>query len=139
MMIEQLLKDPNTELTDEFLVMALGDRYTLWKAFLEKLQDFDIALEWRHYRDGGWLAKAVNKKKTIFWGSVSDGFFSASFNFPEKPHLRTGLLELTISEDIKNSLTSTPKGTFWGFTVDVHNESQLSDLYKLMAYKKSAK
>ncbi|MCL2367201.1 MAG: DUF3788 domain-containing protein, partial [Oscillospiraceae bacterium] len=100
---------------------------------------FDISLEWRHYKDGGWLAKATNKKKTIFWGSASDGFFSASFNFPEKPHLRTGILELDISEDIKNSLASTPKGTFFGFKVDVYSESQLSDLYKLIEYKKSAK
>jgi len=138
-MIEQLLRDPNTEITDEFLAMALGDSFTLWKVFNEKLHEFDISIEWRHYKDGGWLMKATNKKRTIFWGSVSDGFFSASFNFPEKPHLRAGLLELDISEDIKNSLSSTPKGTFWGFTVDVCNESRLYDLYKLINYKKSAK
>jgi len=139
MTTEQLLRDPNTELTDDFLAIALGDNFTLWKAFNEKLQNFDVSLAWRYYRDGGWLAKATDKKKTIFWGSVSDGFFSASFNFPEKPHLRTGLLELDISQDIKNSLSSTPKGTFFGFTVDVYSESQLSDLYKLINYKKSAK
>jgi len=139
MTIEQLLRDPNTELSDEFLATVLGDKLTLWNAFNERLQDFDISLEWRYYKDGGWLGKATNKKRTIFWGSLSDGFFSASFNFPEKPHLRTGLLELDISEDIKNSLSSTPKGAFWGFTVDVHSESQLSDLYKIIEYKKSAK
>ena len=139
MTTEQLLRDPNTQLTDEFLAIVLGDNFTLWTAFHETLPNFDISLEWRHYKDGGWLGKATNKKKTIFWGSLSDGFFSASFNFSEKPHLRAGLLALDISEDIKNSLTSTPKGTFFGFTVDVQNETQLSDLYKLINYKKSAK
>jgi len=139
MTIEQLLRDPNTKLTDEFLAMALGDNFALWQVFNDKLPDFDISLEWRHYKDGGWLAKATNKKKTIFWGSASDGFFSASFNFSEKPHLRTGFLELDISDDIKNALTSTPKGTYFGVTVAVHSENQLSDLYKLIAYKKSAK
>jgi len=139
MTIEQLLRDPNTELTDEFLNMALGDNFILWNTLNKKLLDFDISLEWRHYKDGGWLAKATNKKKTIFWGSASDGFFSASFNFSEKPHLRAGFFELDISDDIKNALTSTPNGAYFGVTVDVRNENQLSDLYTLIAYKKSAK
>jgi hypothetical protein len=81
----------------------------------------------------------VNKKKTIFWGSLSDGFFSSSFNFSEKPHLREGFMELDISDEIKNAIESTPKGTYFGVTVDVRNENQLTDLYKIIAYKKSAK
>jgi len=68
MTIEQLLRDPNTELTDEFLAMTLGDNFTLWKALNEELRNFDVSLEWRHYRGGSWLAKAVNKKKR-YWGA----------------------------------------------------------------------
>jgi len=138
-MIEQLMKDPNTQLTDEFFAMALGGSLPAWKAFNEDLPNFDISIEWRYYKDGGWLAKATNKKKTIFWGYVSDGFFSANFNFPEKSHLRTGILELDISDDIKNTFTSTPKGKWFSIVVDVHNENKLSDLYKLIDYKKRAK
>ena len=137
--MEQLLKDPNTQLTDEFFAAILGDSFAAWKVLNENLSNADVSLEWRHYKDGGWLAKATHKKKTIFWGSVSEGFFSASFLFSEKPHLRAGIQELDISDDIKNALTSTPKGTFFSVAVDVHNENQLSDVYKLMNYKKSAK
>jgi len=138
-MIDQLMKDPNTKLTDEFFAMALGSNITLWNTFNETLPSLDISLTWRHYKDGGWLAKATRKNKTIFWGSVSDGYFSANFNFLEKSSLREGVLELDISDEIKNTLTHTPTGKWFSIVVDVCNENQLSDLYKLISYKKSAK
>ena len=135
-MIEQLMKDPNTQLTDELLTTALGDSFATWEVFNNNLSNYDISLEWRYYKDGGWLAKVTHKKKTIFWAWVSDGFFSTSFNFSEKPHLRTGVQELDISDDVKESITSTPKGAFFGIKIDVYNEEQLSDVYKLIEYKK---
>ena len=138
-MIKELMSDPNTKLTDEFLAMALGDSYTAWSEFSGKLQSYDIALEWRHYKDGGWLAKAIHKKKTIFWGSVSEGFFTVSFNFSEKPHLRAGIQEFNISDNVKNNLSSTPKGKSFSITINISSEEQLSDIYELIDYKKSAK
>jgi len=137
--INKLFKDPNTQLTDEFLAMALGDSFAAWKEFIENLPNFDVSLEWRYYKDGGWLAKCTHKKNTIIWASASEGFFSASFLFSEKPHLRAGVQELDISDDIKNNLTSTPKGKWFSVAIDVYDERQLSDVFKLIAYKKSAK
>jgi len=138
-MIEQLMKDPSTQMTDEFLAEVLGDSFTAWKMFNESLSNYDISLEWRYYKDGGWLAKCAHKKRTIIWTSASDGFFSASFLFPAKPELRAGVLELAISDDIKNALTSSPKEKWFSAVVKVYQEDQLSDVYKLIDYKKSAK
>jgi len=133
------MKDPNTKLTDEFLATALGDSFAAWKVFNENFPSYDLSLEWRYYKDGGWLAKVTHKKKTIIWASASEGFFSTSFLFSEKPHLRAGVQELDISDDLKKNLTSTPKGTFFSIAIDVYNESQLPDVYKLIDYKKRAK
>jgi len=138
-MIGQLMKDPSTQLTDEFLAEVLGGSFAAWTAFNKYLVNSDILLEWRYYKDGGWLAKCTHKKKTIIWGSASEGFFSTNFLFFEKPHLRAGMQELDISDDIKGAITSTPKGKWFSVAVDVYNESQLSDLYKLIDYKKSVK
>ena len=138
-MIEQLMKDPSTQLTDEFLSQALGDSFAAWKAFNENLPKFDIAFNWRFYKDGGWLAKVTHKTKTIIWAWVSDGFFGAGFSFSEKPHLRAGVQELDISDELKKSITTTPKGTFFSITVEVRQTSQLSDVYKLIEFKKRAK
>ena len=138
-MIAQLLKDPNTQLTDEFLAAVLGDSFAAWKVFYESLPNFGISLEWRYYKDGGWLAKCTQKKKTIIWVSASEGFFSASFLFSEKPQYRAGIQELGISDDIKNRFTSTPTGKWFSIAIDVYQENQLLDVYKLIDYKKSAK
>ena len=138
-MIEQLLKDPNTEITDDFLREVLGDSFAAWKTLNENFPKYDISLEWRYYKDGGWLAKCTHKKKTIIWSSASDGFFTVSFLFSEKPHIHAGVQELDISEDIKNTLVSTPKGKFFSAVIDVYQESQLPDVYKLIEYKKRAK
>jgi len=138
-MIEQLLKDPNTQLTDEFFEQVLGSSYKTWEVFSKSLLEYDISIEWRYYKDGGWLGKALNKKKTIFWASLSEGFFSASFNFSNKPELVEGIQNLDVSDDIKNGIITTPSGKYIGFTINISKDEQLSDLYKMMDFKKSAK
>ena len=134
--MEQILKDPNTQITDALLTAVLGDSFAAWKAFNETLLRYDVSLAWRYYKDGGWLAKCTHKKKTIIWSSVSEGFFSTSFLFSEKEHIRAGVQELDISEDLKNNLISTPTGKWFSIAIDVYNESQLPDVCKLIAYKK---
>jgi len=133
------MKNPSTELTDEFLETALGDSFAAWKAFCENLPNYDISLEWRYYKDGGWLAKITHKKKTIIWGSATEGFFTVSFLFSEKPFLRAGIMELDISDDVKKSIQSICKEKYFAIKIEVRNESQLSNVYKLIEYKKRAK
>ena len=137
-MIDQLMRDKNTEMNDEFLATALGVCYPTWQKFNEEFATHGLALEWRFYKDGGWLAKITHKTKTIIWGSVSDGYFSASFNFPAKPQLLDGIKSLDIADDIKNSIETTPSGKYIGFTVDVHGDEQLADVYKIVEFKKKA-
>jgi len=135
---KDFMKDPNTQLTEDFLNVILGDSFAAWKVFNASLTDYDISLEWRYYKDGGWLAKCTHKKKTIIWGSVSEGFFSVSFLFSEKEHIRAGVQELDISPELKNSTISSPNRKFFSIPIDVYKESQLIDVYKLIEYKKRA-
>ena len=107
--------------------------------FNENLPKYGISLEWRYYKDGGWLAKCTHKKNTIIWVSASDGFFTTSFLFSEKPHLRNGIQELDISDDLKNNTKSTPKGTYFSIVINVYKKNQLPDIYKMIEHKKSAK
>jgi len=132
-------KDPNAEPNDENLSLVLGDSFSAYQVLKEKLSDFEASLEWRYYKDGGWLAKITRKKKTIIWGSPEDGYFGASFLFSEKPHLRAGVLELDISDELKNKLVSTPGGNFFSIAIDVYSENDLPNVYKLIEYKKRAK
>ena len=74
----------------------------------------------------------------MFWGSAWDGFFKISLHFTEKT--RIGVQELDISEDLKNALANElPRGRLISLVIDIYNESQLPDVFKLIDYKKRAK
>ena len=132
-------KDKNAEPVDENLSLVLGNSFSVYKTLVEKLSDYEASLEWRFYKDGGWLAKVTHKKKTIIWGSPEDGYFSASFLFSEKPHLREGILQLDISDELKNKLISTPGGNYFSLAIDVYSENDLPNVYKLIEFKKHTK
>ena len=137
-MSEQLLKDPNTKMTKMLFQQILGNSYEVWEIFEKSLSKYDIAIEWRYYKDGGWLGKGLNKK-TIFWASMSEGSFSASFNFLNKPELRDNFDRLDIQANIKKDIIMTPTGKYLGLTMNISKKEQLSDLYKMIDFKKSIK
>jgi len=128
-------KDKSVEPNDENLSLVLGNSFSAYKMLEEKLSEFEASLEWRFYKDGGWLAKITRKKKTLIWGSPEDGYFSASFLFSEKPHLRAGVLELDIADELKKNIANTPGGNYFSILVDIYSEDDLSDVYKMIEFK----
>lgn len=134
-----LKKDKRIEPTDENLKVVLGNSFLVYKTLIERLPDFEVDLAWRFYKDGGWLAKAARKKKTIFWGKAEDGRFEIAFHFNERS--KQGVLELDISHDVKEIFSNAPLNgrSLTTLKIDLCSESQLSDVYQLIEYKKSAK
>ena len=67
------------------LAKALGERQKAYAELVARITDLGIETEWRYYNDGkAWLGKATHKGKTIFWLSVWEGYFQASFFFTER-------------------------------------------------------
>lgn len=132
-------KDKNAEPTDETLSIVLGDSFSAYKKLVEKLSDFDAVLEWRFYKDGGWLAKVTRKKKTIFWGEAQEGSFLIAFHFNEKN--KQGVFELAIADELKQSFSkaSLSGGKLTTLKVNLYSENDLADVYQLIDYKNSAK
>lgn len=132
-------KDKNIEPIDENLSIVLGNSFSAYKSLLEKLPNFEAVLEWRFYKDGGWLAKVTRKKKTIFWGAAKDGCFTIAFHFNERN--KQGVLELDIADELKQIFSNAPinGSKITTLKINIYSESELPDVYKLIAYKKSAK
>ncbi len=128
-------KDRSTEPIDENLSIVLGKSFSAYKALSEKLSDFEVGLEWRFYKDGGWLAKGTRKKKTIFWGAAEDGFFAIAFHFNERN--KQGVLELDIADELKRDFSNAPinGSKLTSLKIDIYSESDLSDVYQLIDYK----
>jgi len=134
-----LKRDKNIEPVDENLSIVLGNSFLAYKTLVEKLSDFEAGLEWRFYKDGGWLAKVTRKKKTIFWGEPAVGCFTIAFHFNERN--KQGVLELDIADELKQIFSNTPfnGSKLTTLKIVIYGESELPDVYRLIDYKKRAK
>ena len=94
-----------------------------------------FSAEWRYYNDGkSWLCKVVNKKRTIFWLSVWEGYFKVSFYFTEMH--KEGISSLPISESAKSQfITAKPIGKLIPLTIDVYSEEQLDDVLTIAKFR----
>jgi len=111
--------------------------YEIYQMFTEQLSEYQIELEWNYYKDGkSWLGKAVSKKKTVFWLSVWQGFFKISFHFTERA--ATGVMQLDVPDELKERLKSAQlKGKLKSLQIDISDETQLHDVFRLAEYKMS--
>ncbi|MEZ4996178.1 MAG: DUF3788 family protein [Bacteroidales bacterium] len=136
-----MLTDPGMPPSPQLLARILGGSYPVYEEMIGSVTGPDCGLEpqWRFYNDGkAWLCKMVFKKKTIFWLSVWDGFFKAGFYFVER-HLQ-GIRELDIDPDIKEAMENArPFGTMYPVTLEMRRKEQITDLLRLIEYKKKVK
>lgn len=131
-------KDKGFEPSDENLSVVLGNSFSAYKALVEKLPDYEAELEWRFYKDGGWLAKVTRKKKTIFWGRPESDRFTVAFHFNDT--IKLGVFELAIAAELKQIFANAPtNGKLTSLRIDISSESDLPDVYRLMEYKRNAK
>ena len=137
----QLLRDPGIFPSKEVLKDVLGEVYPVLEALEARVTqgNFALTLDWRYYNDGkSWLCKVCHKKKTVFWLSVWEGCFKTTFFFLER-HVE-GIAALDISEQIKEDFCRTKSvGKLLPMLFTIDRQEQLSDLLKVIEFKKKAK
>ena len=137
----QLLREQEIYPSKEVLQDVLGEVYNVLEELETQITQGELALtlDWNYYKDGkSWLCKVCNKKKTIFWLSVWEGFFKATFFFTEK-HLES-IAELDISEQIKEDFCCMkPIGKLLPMVISIDRHEQLADLLKIIKFKKEWK
>jgi hypothetical protein len=137
-MENMLLQDPEIFPSKEVLRYVLGKVYAIFEE-LETLlvqDEFALTFDWHYYKDSkGWLCKVSFKKKTVFWLSIWEGFFKTSFFFLER-HLE-GIAALQLDEN--SCRLEKEWGKMFPLIFNIHNNQQLSDLLKVIEYKKKAK
>ena len=139
--INQLLKDPDKEPSDEVLKTVLSETaFEIVKEITDNIStEFELNPEWRYYKDGkAWLCKVVYKKKTVFWMSIWENLIKAGFYFTEETAI--GISELSISENLKHDFYNAKKiGKLMPLILDIDDKRQLKDLKEVIKYKKSLK
>ena len=93
--------------TDELIFSIIGERQALWQWILKSVSEKykDVSWSWNYYNDGKqWLFKVLQKKKTLFWGTVlKAGDFKNTFYFGDKaePVIEASDLPRKIKDDFK--------------------------------------
>lgn len=132
----QLLKNPELYPDEKYLGEILQNGlFNTYLAFIRKLTDLGLALEWRYYNDGkAWLCKVTFKKKTVAWVSLWADFIKAGFYFTEKN--REGILNLDISQSFKDSFSSAkPIGKLLPLTLELATQESLKTFEIIAKYK----
>ncbi|MDR1644202.1 MAG: DUF3788 domain-containing protein [Tannerellaceae bacterium] len=139
-MDKPLLNEQTIFPSKEVLKGILADSYPVFEELSTILtNEHGLVLEWNYYNDGKrWLCKVLNKKKNLFWLSVWNKSFQASFYFTEK-HLES-FAALDISETLKEDLCRTkPIGKLLPLLLKIRTNEQLPDLLKIVEFKKNLK
>ena len=144
---QQLLRDPDIELTSEVIAEALGPANAAYVKFIEGLKARDIHVDWRYYNDGkAWLGKALykwtgsrggHKEVTVLWLSIWGGFFKATVYIPEKA--RTGALALSVGNEIRNMIENAKqigKLKIFPLTFNLRSDELFDDIYMLVDFRK---
>ncbi len=136
-----LLRNPEVLPGNEVLQEALGESYPAFDELINTISnaEFGLTPEWNYYNDGkAWLCKVVFKKKTVFWLSVWEGYFRATFYFTEKNC--GGLDDLGLNQELMQQfIQSKPIGKLLPMLFTIREIPHLEDLLKVVQYKKSLK
>lgn len=94
-----VLTDPDLAPDDLRIAEALGDSAEAWNRLAGALAGLGLDLSWRHYRDGGWLCRAVRGGKNIAWLAVWDGVATVTCYFAARH--RAQLVELPVPQELR--------------------------------------
>ena len=118
---------------------ALGSRSQAWEQTLAMFAEAGVLVSWRHYRDGGWLAKATRGKKTIAWLAVEDGFVRVTFHFAER-HRATLAEADGLARQARDRIAATAvSGRLLSVTFEVRKPADLDPVRAVLAVKLTAK
>lgn len=99
-------RDPDVEPTTTRIHAVLGPADDAWDGLAGLIAKAGLDLDWRYYRDGGWLAKATKGNKTIAWLSVEPGEVRITCYFAERH--RTALTEdATLPAELRERIGAT--------------------------------
>ena len=137
-MEKPVLADPAVYPSEEVLASHLGEARQAFLALGEHVRRAvpDAVEEWNYYADGkSWLFKATRKKKTLFWLSVSDGFFRTTFYIAAK-HERS-VMESGIPGELKRQYAEAAGKKIRGITMTLRAEEDLTAFKEALAVKLS--
>ena len=135
-----VLTDPVRVPDDGQVARHLGASYAAWQDLKEMLSrpEFNLELSWHHYRDGGWLCKAVRGRKNVAWLAVWDGYATVTCYFPARH--REGLMALHLPEHLQTRIAGAElSGATLPVIVEIRTPADLDAAVEIIRYRLRAR
>lgn len=134
-----VFRDADTEPAETAIQDALGSSAEMWEQAVALFAAVGASVTWRHYREGGWLAKAVVGKKAVAWLAVEDGCVRVTFYFAER-HRAVLVAADGLTADVRERIESTPmSGKLLPVTFEVRDEADLAQVGAVLSVKLAAR
>ncbi len=128
--------DPKVEPTTALVDDALGPASEAWHALQGVLAAAGTTVAWRHYRDGGWLARATKGSKTVAWMQVDSGYARMTCYFAERH--RTALAEADLPAALRAQIVGQEMvGRMLPFSLQVRALDDVTAAATVLALKQS--
>ena len=129
-------RDPGMEPTTESIRAVLGPAADTCE-LTALIANSGALLAWRHYRDGGWLARASNGRKTLAWLHVAPGHIRITFYFAERDR-STLAHHPALGDELRSTIaTAAMSGRLLPVTVDLSDRHQLPQVRTLLDTKQA--
>lgn len=129
-----VFKNPDVRPTQRLIDDVLENAAPCWTMLADHFADVGAPIEWRYYREGGWLGKAVSKGRTVGWLSVEDGYVRLTCYFAERH--RIPLLGDESLAQLHPAIAQTPlSGRLLPVTLEVRSASDVGTAYRVIAAK----
>lgn len=135
-----VLTNPDVVPDEVQIRTALGGAFNAWQSLETALTDppFGLALSWRHFRDGGWLRKAIRGKKNLAWLAVWKDYATVTFYFAARH--RKDLVALPIPERLRmQAAEAKMTGRMLPLVIEIRSQADVEAALEVLRYKLRAR
>ncbi|MDQ0768442.1 hypothetical protein QF031_001191 [Pseudarthrobacter defluvii] len=135
-----VLNDPGRVPDDEQIRQYLGASFDAWVNLKETLSgpEFGLELSWHHYRDGGWLCKALQGRKNMAWLAVWEGYATVTCYFSARH--RPGLTTLRLPDHLRARIAGAEmSGAMLPVIVELHSPADVEAAVEIIRYRLRAR
>jgi hypothetical protein len=134
-----VLTDPDVAPDEMQIRAALGEAFLAWQGLETALTEppFGLVLSWRHYRDGGWLRRAVRGTRNLAWLAVWEDHATITFYFAARH--REALVALPIPDAVRRQAAQAKMiGRMLPIVIDIRSQADARTALDVLRYKLEA-
>jgi hypothetical protein len=135
-----VLTDPGRVPDDAQVREHLGSAFAAWTRLEAALTGPELGLElsWHHFRDGGWLCRALRGKKNVAWLAVWDGCATVTCYFSARH--REDLVTLPLPVRLRTQVTAADmSGAMLPVVVEIRSAADVDAALEVVRYRLRAR